>query len=245
MKDTTASVRWKWLVTAGVAGVAIVTTTVLAIVPRSPSPGNIGDVAAADDTAARQAWEARQQRVYEVLQELDLATLIGDSPTRGNLNAPVVLFEFSDFQCPFCAQAIGNIEPFLEGREDQVLFVYKHLPLMQIHPEALPASKAAWAAGKQGQFWAYHDALFASQERLGEDFYIEIAESLNLDMDAFNRDRASADAQEAIARDLALAETLGLNSTPTFIMNGLLIPGGVPTEFFEEAFARITDLQQP
>lgn len=185
-----------------------------------------------------------QRLVSAVLGDLERDFLIGDSPTRGNPDATIVLFEFSDFQCPFCARATQEVEAFLADSESEVLLVYKHLPLNDIHPEAIPAALASWAADQQGEFWAFHDALFANQDALGDGLYEEIAQDLNLDLAQFNRDRQSEAAKAAIARDLALAAELQLGSTPTFIMGGLLIPGAVPAELFAEALARLQAFQE-
>ncbi|MGB3202558.1 MAG: thioredoxin domain-containing protein [Nodosilinea sp.] len=183
--------------------------------------------------------EAHQAIVTDVIMSMDRASLIGSSATKGNPNAPIVLFKFSDFQCPYCAVAAANMKAFVGNHEDDILYVYKHFPLTQIHPEAMPSAQAAWAAGQQGQFWLYHDGLFANQSRLGEDLYVELAEAMGLDMDQFNRDRASATAAAAIQQDLALAQQLQLQGTPSFIMNDLLIPGGAPPQLFEEIFNQI------
>lgn len=187
--------------------------------------------------------QEHQQLVSEVVADLDREVLIGDSPTLGNPDAEIVLLEFSDFQCPYCARAKEQVETFVAENEDDVLLVFKNLPLVRIHPEAVPSALAAWAAGQQGQFWAYHDALFENQESLSEDFYVNVAEDLNLDIDQFNRDRASEEGKAAIARDLALANEFQLNSTPSFIMDELLIPGAVPAEFFDEALSRLQAAQ--
>jgi len=237
--------RWKWLGIGffGAAGVGLVVALALLMSNglSEPAPPTADRVAA--DSAPnpdRQAdLQARQQVVRQVVNTLDRNILVGDSPTRGPEDATVILFEFSDFQCPYCAQAAQEIEQFLADHGEEVLFVYKHLPLMSIHPEAVPAAKAAWAAAQQGQFWPYHDALFANQERLGETLYVELAETLGLDLDQFDRDRNSSEAQAAIARDLALADELQLRSTPTFILGDILIPGVVPAEFFAEGLQRI------
>jgi protein-disulfide isomerase len=185
------------------------------------------------------AWQAQQQHVTQVLKSMDRAALIGDSPTRGAADARVVLVEFSDFQCPYCASAATDMKTFMAAHASDVLFVYKHFPLSRIHPEALPAAKAAWAADQQGQFWAYHDALFADQAQLGESLYVKLAEEVGLDVERFNRDRNSPAAAAAVDRDLQLARQLNLNGTPTFLMNNLWIPGGAPLEFFEEALVRL------
>ncbi|MEM9004020.1 MAG: thioredoxin domain-containing protein [Cyanobacteria bacterium P01_F01_bin.86] len=185
-----------------------------------------------------------QQLVSEVINDLERDFLIGESPTRGNPDADIVMFEFSDFQCPYCAQVTEEVEAFLETHESEVLFVYKHLPLIGIHSEAMSAALASWAAEQQGQFWPFHDALFANQERLGEALYVEIAQELELDIGQFNRDRASEAAKAAIARDLALASEMQLTSTPMFIMSDLLIPGAVPADFFADLLMRLQAFQE-
>lgn len=229
---------------AGIAlavSLSVVLWRELAASPEAPEP--VDTLADTAPTAPPTDLREHQQLVSEVIGDLDRAVLVGDSPTRGNPDAEVVLFEFSDFQCPYCAQATTEVEAFIEQHESEVLFVYKHLPLVNIHPDALPAALAAWAAGQQGQFWAFHDALFANQEALGEDLYLDLAEDLGLDLEQFNRDRASEAAQAAIAQDLALASELQLQSTPSFILDDLLIPGAVPADFFSEALARIKAFQ--
>lgn len=186
--------------------------------------------------------EAHQAVVTEVIGSMDRASLIGSSPIQGNPNAAIVLFKFSDFQCPYCAVAAGYTKDFVGTHEADILYVYKNFPLTRIHPEAMPAAKAAWAAGQQDQFWLYHDGLFVNQNRLGEDLYIELAEAMQLDMEQFNRDRASPEAEAAIQQDLELAQQLRLQGTPSFIMNDLLIPGGAPPQLFEEIFNQINAL---
>ena len=185
--------------------------------------------------------EAHQQLVAEVMMSSDRAELVGDSPTRGNPDAPLVLMKFSDFQCGFCARAAGPMAGFMAEHEDDVLYVYKHLPLTQIHPEAIPAARASWAAQQQGQFWPYHDALFANQARLGADLYPEIAQDLGLDLEQFERDFTSAAARDAVNQDVELTRQLRLNSTPTFVLNDLLVPGNTPVEFFESVVARVRE----
>ncbi|MEM9165018.1 MAG: DsbA family protein, partial [Cyanobacteria bacterium P01_F01_bin.4] len=146
------------------------------------------EVSESAEADARAEWEARQQHIAAVMGKQSRAELIGGSPTKGAPDAEVVLFKFSDFQCPYCAVASADMKTFMDGRED-VLYVYKHFPLNSIHPEATPAAKATWAAQQQGQFWLYHDGLFAYQDRLGEDYYVELAEIIGLDVEQFNRDR--------------------------------------------------------
>ncbi|MEM9907346.1 MAG: thioredoxin domain-containing protein [Cyanobacteria bacterium P01_D01_bin.44] len=198
------------------------------------------EVSESAEADARAEWEARQQHIASVISKKSRAELIGDSPTKGSPDAEVVLFKFSDFQCSYCAVASADMKTFMDGRED-VLYVYKHFPLNRIHPEATPSAKATWAAQQQDQFWLYHDGLFAYQDRLGEDYYVELAEQIGLDVEQFNRDRNSAEAAAAVEADLELAQDLQIGGTPTFLMNDILVPGGAPLEFFEEAAVRIRE----
>jgi protein-disulfide isomerase len=180
-----------------------------------------------------------QKAQAEKLKQLRTNTkaMIGDSPTMGAIDRKIVMVEFSDFQCPFCATANQNLKQFMAKNKDKVTLVYKYFPLTQIHPEALPAARAAWAANRQGKFWEYHEALFANQSKLGETFYLETATKLKLDLNKFNADRQTADA--AIVKDFKLGRDLGVDGTPTFIMNGEIISGAATLADFEKALARV------
>lgn len=162
---------------------------------------------------------AQSRRAFLQQMSTEPASIIGNSPTTGVAENNIVLLEFSDFQCPFCAQANQSVKQFMDKHSDQVTLVYKHLPLSQIHPEAIPAAKAAWAAFQQGKFWEYEDALFEQQDNLDEDLYVAIAQNLNLDLEQFNRDRISVGAEAAIRDDLKLAQSLALKGTPFFMLN--------------------------
>ncbi len=194
-----------------------------------------------------QAYQQEQQRsqqesrgaVVQQMQE-NPAQFIGQSPVKGAVEQEIVMIEFSDFQCPFCARASGTVAEFIEKHGDRVTLVFKHLPLVSINPQALPAARASWAAQQQGQFWEYHQALFENQERLGESLYLEIAEDLNLDLEQFERDRESEAAIEAVQTDLELADQLGLTGTPTFFINGESFTGAVPLEEMEAVLAQVT-----
>ncbi|WP_299410234.1 thioredoxin domain-containing protein [Acaryochloris sp. IP29b_bin.148] len=174
-------------------------------------------------TYQQQQQQAQQQSQQAVLQQLKPKALIGTSPTLGPQRSANVLVEFSDFQCPFCAQTATDIKPFLQQHPNQVTFAYKHLPIQAIHDQAMPAAQASWAAQQQGKFWPYHDALFARQSELGNPLYIEIAQQLQLDIKQFERDRNSDAAVKAINADLALAQKIDIPGTPFFILNGQVL----------------------
>jgi protein-disulfide isomerase len=181
----------------------------------------------------------QQQAQLEALKQVRKNTkaLIGDSPVTGASDRQIVMLAFSDFQCPFCATANKSLKEFMAKHKDKVTLVYKHFPLTQIHPEALPAARAAWAANKQGKFWEYHDTLFANQAKLGEAFYTETATSLKLDLKKFDADRKLAD--NFIVEDFKLGRKVGVDGTPTFIMNGEVVTGAASLADLEKALAKV------
>ena len=205
--------------------------------------------------AILQSVEAYQQQQQQQLQKAqqgflqqlrtDPKAIIGNSPTTGAEASKIVLVEFSDFECPYCAEAQKTLKQFIT-KHREVLLVYKHFPLTSIHPEAMPAAKAAWAAGLQGKFWEYQDALFTQQDKLGESFYMATAENLNLDLERFNSDRNAATV--AIGQDMQLAQSLGLSGTPFFVMSATgasegqaeIFTGAVQLSDLESILARVS-----
>lgn len=185
----------------------------------------------------RQQIVQSQQAFMQNLQ-INPQAVIGNSPVTGSPNSKIVLVEFSDFECPYCAEANKTLKQFMEKHQDQVTLVYKHFPLTQIHAQAVPAAKAAWAALQQGKFWEYSDALFSDQKQLSEAKYLDIATNLKLDLDKFKSDRALADNE--ILQDMQLAQKLGLTGTPFFVMNGESFSGAVQLSDMEEVLARAT-----
>lgn len=182
---------------------------------------------------AERREKAAVNKLSEALAKVPAAELLGDSPTRGANNDKLLLVEFSDFQCPYCARAFATVQRFMQAHDQEVRLVYKHLPLTDQHPEAANAARAAWAAGQQGKFWEYHDGLFKAQDLLGDKRYTDLASELGLDLTRFNRDRNGEAAGKALERDLALAKRLGINSTPLFVLNKLPIAGAAPQAEFE------------
>jgi protein-disulfide isomerase len=185
----------------------------------------------------RQQIQQSQQSFLQDLQTNPQA-VIGNSPVTGSLKSKIVLVEFSDYECPYCAEANKTLKQFMEKHQDQVTLVYKHFPLTQIHAEAVPAAKAAWAANQQGKFWEYSDALFSDQKQLSEAKYLDIATNLKLDLDKFKSDRTLADNE--IIKDMQLGQKLGLTGTPFFVMNGESLSGAVQLSEMEEVLARAT-----
>jgi protein-disulfide isomerase len=148
---------------------------------------------------------------------------VGDSAIRGPEDAPVTIVEFSDYQCPFCARSEPLIKDVQKEYPDKVRFVYKHLPLVSIHSNAMGASQAAIAAGKQGKFWEMHDLLFANQRSLQSDKLKEYAQQLGLDVAKFEADMNSAEVKSAVQDDMNLSRKVGVRGTPTIFVNGKLV----------------------
>lgn len=182
-----------------------------------------------------QAYQQQQQQKVKQVQQAFLEdlktnpqTVIGKSPTTGSTQSKTVVIEFSDFECPYCAEAHKTLKELLAKYPDKLRLIYKNLPLISIHAEALPAAVAAWAAYQQGKFWEYHDALFTNQKQLGEALYLDIAKKLNLDLGKFKRDLTLA--TPAIKNDIQLAEKLAVPGTPFFVINSPSFSGVVQLE---------------
>ena len=155
-------------------------------------------------------------------------------PSIGPANAPITIVEFSDYQCPFCRRWHEQVyEPLLAAYPGQIKLVYRHLPLTSIHPDAFAAAEAAMCAGDQDAYWPYHEKLFSS-ETLGAQIYIQYAQELSLDVEAFQTCMAEGKFRDAIQADSDFAVNLGVRSTPTFFINGLAIVGAQPLEVFQQ-----------
>jgi len=148
---------------------------------------------------------------------------VGNSPSKGSAEAPITIVEFSDYQCPFCARSEPLIGQALAAYPTQARFVYKHFPLVSIHPQAMPAALAAVAAGRQGKFWEMHEMLFANQRALAPEQIKEYARKLGLDLPKFEADLASDEVKAAVQEDMALAQRAGVRGTPTIFVNGRLL----------------------
>ncbi len=160
---------------------------------------------------------------------------VDDDPALGSADAPVVIIEFSDYQCPYCRRF--RLEVFDRLREaygDKIYFVYRDFPLMQIHPEAVPAAIAANCAGEQGAYWDFHDKLFEQTQGLSKEAYLAYAEELGLDMAAFTACIEEERYKDEVLADFRDGQRLGVTGTPTFFINGLPLVGAQPFEVFQQ-----------
>ncbi|MCW2961442.1 MAG: Na+/H+ antiporter NhaA, partial [Thermoleophilia bacterium] len=139
---------------------------------------------------------------------------------RGRADAPMVLVEYGDFECSFCGRATGMVEELHEQLGADFTYVFRHLPLDDVHPNAFQASEAAEAAHAQGRFWEMHDVLFRNYTALEFTDLLTYARQLGLDEDRFVEDIDSGAFAERIRSDVAGAEASGARGTPTFYVNG-------------------------
>jgi len=155
------------------------------------------------------------------------------APARGPVAAPISLVEFSDFECPFCAQAAPVVWELLAAYPTQVRFAFKHYPL-RMHKESPLAHEAALAAGAQGKFWEMHDTLFAGQDKLTRDDLIAKAKQLKLDVPRFTKDLDSHRFKSVVESDRQEGNRLGVDGTPFFFINGHAINGAVELPTFKK-----------
>ena len=166
-----------------------------------------------------------------------MTPVASDEPVLGNPNAKVVIYEHSDFQCPYCARGKEVVHQIAQAYGDKVAIVFRHLPL-EFHPNAKPAAIASICAQEQGKFWEYHDKLFDNQKELSSDNYIKWAKELSLDEAKFKTCLSSPEAQKKLEKSAQLSEQVGANSTPTFFVGtkkeGKKVAGAQPFPEFKK-----------
>jgi Na+/H+ antiporter NhaA len=139
--------------------------------------------------------------------------------TRGPGDAPVTVVEYGDFECPYCGQAEPVVRELLRDFAD-VRYVWRHLPLNDVHPRAQLAAEATEAAADQGAFWELHDLLLDHQDALRPDELVGYARELGLDIDRFTDDLRTHSGAARVAEDIDSADLSGVSGTPTFFING-------------------------
>ena len=139
---------------------------------------------------------------------------------RGPDDAPVTLVEYGDFECPYCGQAESAIRDLLAAHGDDVRYVWRHLPLNDVHPRAQLASEASEAAAAQGHFWDMYDTLLAHQDELTPRDLARHAANLGLDVERFRDELRRREYAGRVSEDVASADESGVSGTPTFFING-------------------------
>jgi Na+/H+ antiporter NhaA len=166
-------------------------------------------------TRARQL-AGRAAQLVDLAEDIDPAR----DHIRGRLDAPVTLVEYGDFECPYCGEAEPIVRELLSAHEDDLRYVFRHLPLADVHPFAQMAAEAAEAAAAQGEFWAMHDRLLTHQDELSPTNLFHHAEEIGLDVDRFAEDLRQRRFAPRVAVDVASADASGVSGTPTFFING-------------------------
>lgn len=164
---------------------------------------------------------------------------------RGDLDAPVGLVEFGDFECPFCAKAFGIVKAIEETLGERLCVAFRNFPIVGSHPHALVAAEAAEAAGAQGRFWEMHDMLYQHQDALELPDLEEYAGLIGLDVRRFVRDLRGNRFIEKIQADLHSGAISGVNGTPTFFVNGQRHDGSWDYDSLLAALTSGTGLEVP
>ncbi|PYV25722.1 MAG: thioredoxin, partial [Acidobacteria bacterium] len=191
------------------------------------------------------AQQARQDYLKTLRADSNVLVLlsaprveVGYDPARvrGNPKAPVMIVEFSDYQCPYCHQAELTVKEVLAKYGDKVSLAYRDYPLTAIHSQAEIAAEGSRCALEQGRFWEYHDQLFTASN-LDKDALIEYARKVKLDDNQFGACLTSGKYKAEIDKDLQEGKKAGVSGTPGFFINGIVLSGSQP----EDAFARVID----
>lgn len=156
-------------------------------------------------------------------------------PTWGSSTAPVHIVMFADFECPFCRKVFTEVKTMLARHKDDVYFVYRDFPIVDLHPGAQVDSEAAQCANAQGAFWAFHDKLYLNG---AGSFTVEqlkiFARQLNLNTTQFDACLDSHEFEQEVKKDISDGLSLGVTGTPTFFFNGNRVPGVISAEGFDQ-----------
>jgi NhaA family Na+:H+ antiporter len=154
---------------------------------------------------------------------------------RGATDARVTLVEYGDFQCPYCGDAYPVVRGLLDRFGDRLRFVFRHMPLADLHPAAPTAAEAAEAAGAQGRFWEMHDRLFEHQLELSDAQLRGHAETIGLDLARFDAELREGVHAARVEADYRSGTSSGVPSTPRFFVNGVIHLGSASQAELEEA----------
>ena len=154
-----------------------------------------------------------------------------DGPSKGPAHARVTIIGFSDFQCPYCQQALATLNEVLEKYPDDVRLVFRNFAIRS-HQRAYAAAEAALCAREQEQFWPYHDMLFANPRALEDEDLLRYAEELGIETERFEQCVAAGEYRGQVEAETSEARSMGISGTPAFLINGRLLSGARPAEDF-------------
>ncbi len=170
---------------------------------------------------------------------MNLAVAVGKSDhAQGPEDAPVTVVEYGDYQCPYCSDMNPMIKAIAKAMGKQLRFVFRHMPLLEMHPYAQHAAEAAEAAGAQGKFWEMHDAILQQQSELGSDLLHQLAVRLKLDVEQFSNDLETRRYRPRVKRDFMGGMRSGVAGTPTFFINGKRYEGALDHASLQSAIGR-------
>jgi len=161
--------------------------------------------------------------------------IAGRDHVLGLANAPAVLVEYGDFECPYCGMAFPVVNEVRRRLGRQLRFAFRHFPLAEIHPRAQAAAEAAEAAGAQGRFWEMHDLLYENQAALADPDLRRHAGALGLDITRFAHELADRTWESRVREDFMSGVRSGVNGTPTFFVNGVRHDGSWDADSLIEA----------
>jgi protein-disulfide isomerase len=144
---------------------------------------------------------------------------------RGSLEAPVLLLEYGDYECPHCGRAYWVVKQLLQELGDRLAFVFRNFPLTELHPRAERVAEALEAAAAQGYFWEMHDWFYEHQHELEGLDLERHARALGLDMKRWKTDLRERTHSDRVHRDIETGRSSGVTGTPTFFINGRLHEG--------------------
>jgi protein-disulfide isomerase len=178
----------------------------------------------------------------EIIPKLTLPVSERDHVKR-SLDAPVVLVEYGDYECPHCQEVYPILHELKERMGNRVAYVYRHFPISRQHPNAQLAAEAAEAAAAQEKFWEMHHQLFTHQNELGFDDLLRHASAIGLDVDLFRRELEEHTYADRVREDFMSGVRSGVNGTPTFYINGSRYDGAWDLESLVEAIEKPLGVQ--
>jgi protein-disulfide isomerase len=179
------------------------------------------------------AFSTSSDLISNPLSDGEIDVLTTDDPSLGNPSAEMVIVEFADFGCPFCRESSTELRELAASYPDDVYYVYRDFPIVDLHPVAQLAAEAGECAHKQGKFWEYHDKLFQNQDDLDEGELYLLAEQLNLNIVDFRSCLESREMEAEVLEDYEAGVEAGVRGTPTFYINGNRIPGAIPGDILD------------
>lgn len=196
----------------------------------------------AQDVLAKKREEEEQKKLDEAFENPLKPKIRDDEAIRGNKSAPLVLVEYSDFECPFCSRGFATVQQLREKYGDKIQFIYKHLPL-SFHDKAMISAQYFEAIRLQDseKAFKFHDQIFENQRKLknGETFLKEIAKQVGADMTKLGKDLNSETVKNRIEDDMKEAAAFGMQGTPGFLLNGIPVKGAYPAEHFYDIVEKL------